>query len=88
MNSLTQPIPEVVVSTVSEQTSFPFEDVDASLILDLLQQVEASDCINGKKFWKTYGTKWDSLTLEQRNKTVTFWRTNISNETRERYGHD
>ncbi len=60
----------------------PFDGVDPSVILAMLGNVKKEECINGKLFWKTYGVKWESLSIEQRNKTVVFWNTNITQEMR------
>lgn len=63
----------------------PFNGMDPSVVLSLLaSSVKKEDCINGRVFWKTYGVKWESLTVDQRNKTVVFWNMNISAEVRNR----
>jgi anti-sigma factor ChrR (cupin superfamily) len=48
----------------------PFESVDPSAILEQLATLEPEECLNGKKFWKTYGVKWETLRADQRNKTM------------------
>ena len=67
-------------SALNEQY-LPFSGIDRSIILSLLQSIPTDQCINGKCFWKTY-SKWEVLTVEQRNKAMVFWeKNNRSNKT-------
>jgi hypothetical protein len=59
----------------------PFEGIDPQHILDLIHKVPVAECISGKTFWSTY-KKWDILGDLQKGKTVLFWQTNLSNETK------
>ncbi len=64
--------------------SDPFQGVDPSIIIAQLLLVPPQDCINGKAFWKSYKGKWEDLSSDQKNKTVIFFETNITNEVRQR----
>lgn len=68
-------------SALNEQY-LPFSGIDTSIILSLLQSIPTDQCINGKCFWKTY-SKWEVLTVEQRNKAMVFWEKNITEATRQ-----
>jgi hypothetical protein len=68
-----------VLSTIDE----PFDGINPSDVLPLLLSLPATDCLNGKIFWKSY-KKWESLTPEQKNKCAQFWKHSISSHVRNR----
>ena len=50
----------------------PFDGIAPSKVIPLLLALPASDCFQNKAFWKTY-SKWENLSVEQKNKTMAFW---------------
>jgi hypothetical protein len=63
-----------------------YEGVDLNLnfMIAELKKLSPAETINGKLFWKSYSNSWSTLSNEQRNKSITYWRTNITQETRNR----
>lgn len=59
----------------------PFEQLSPQLFVDAFHKLPLAAIKSGKPFWKTF-LKWDKLSIEQRNKTVLFWRHNIVEEAR------
>jgi hypothetical protein len=62
----------------------PFEGIDPSLIVKLLQKLDPEETISKKPFFKSYPAKWESLTTDQRNKTQSFWNLNLTDQVRAR----
>mmetsp|Transcript_20610 Transcript_20610/g.18761 ORF Transcript_20610/g.18761 Transcript_20610/m.18761 type:complete len:143 (+) Transcript_20610:61-489(+) len=67
---------------INETIEIPFEGIDPNVIIQNLQKIDIKDCLNGKQFWKTYG-KWELLSLDQRNKAIVFWKSNINEAKRQ-----
>jgi hypothetical protein len=65
------------LEAITTDSSMPFAGIDTIHIISLLQTVPNNECINGKGFWKTYG-KWESLSLDQRNRALYFWNNNLT----------
>jgi len=70
------------LEAITTDSSMPFAGIDTIHIISLLQTVPNNECINGKGFWKTYG-KWESLSLDQRNRALYFWNNNLTDATRQ-----
>lgn len=63
--------------------SIPFEGMDPSLMIKYLKGVDASKCLNGKRFWSTYPSRWEVLSKPQKDKAAVFFESNLSSTTRE-----
>ncbi len=46
-------------------------------MLKHLREVKAEKTVNGKAFFKSY-IKWEELSPTQRNKTISFWVSNLT----------
>jgi hypothetical protein len=64
----------------NQLTASPFEGIDPSNIIPLLIDLPAIDCYKNRAFFKSY-SKWESLSTDQRDKTVSFWQ-NLSPDVR------
>ena len=62
----------------------PFEGVDCNKILEQLHTVQPHEAKDGKAFFKTYGNKWEALSTQQRNRTLIYWLTQLTEEVRQR----
>jgi hypothetical protein len=63
-----------------QATSSPealFHLLDKVLLLKHLRDLKAEKTINGKPFYKSY-MKWEDLNQTQRNKTISFWVSNLT----------
>jgi len=54
-----------------------FHLLDKAVLLNHLRELKAEKIINGKAFFKSY-IKWEELNPTQRNKTISFWVTNLT----------
>ena len=62
----------------------PFDGIHPNIILEELAKLSAEEVKDGKKFYKSYGNKWEKLTAEQRNKVFAFWNTAIDSSVQNR----
>jgi len=58
-----------------------FHCLDKSLLLKHLRELKPDETVNGKAFYKSY-VKWEDLNQTQRNKTIIFWVTNLTDGVR------
>jgi hypothetical protein len=58
-----------------------FYSLDKSLLLKHLRELKADKTVNGKAFYKSY-VKWEDLNQTQKNKTICFWVTNLTDGVR------
>ena len=62
---------------VNGQPEALFHSLDKSLLLKHLRELKPDKTVNGKAFYKSY-VKWEDLNQTQRNKTISFWVTNLT----------
>ena len=70
-------------SSILPANEEPFDGINPSDVIPLLLALPVTECKDGRSFWKSY-KKWESLTPEQKNKSVQFWKHSISQEVRNR----
>ena len=58
-----------------------FHLLDKTLLLKHLRELKAEKTVNGKAFYKSY-VKWEDLNQTQRNKTISFWVSNLTDGVR------
>ena len=58
-----------------------FQLLDKTLLLKHLRELKAEKTVNGKAFYKSY-VKWEDLNQTQRNKTISFWVSNLTDGVR------
>jgi hypothetical protein len=66
---------------VNGQPEALFHFLDKSLLLKHLRELKPDKTVNGKAFYKSY-VKWEDLNQTQRNKTISFWVTNLTDGVR------
>lgn len=77
-------LPKVAaICTPSPTKTEPFEGMHPQTILDLCLAVPAGDCLDGKRLWASY-KKWSKMSETQKQKTVTWFNTNLFDSVRER----
>jgi hypothetical protein len=54
-----------------------FHLLDKTLLLKHLRELKAEKTVDGKPFYKSY-VKWEDLNQTQRNKTISFWVSNLT----------
>jgi hypothetical protein len=62
---------------VNGQPEALFHLLDKSLLLKHLREFKPEKAVNGKAFYKSY-VEWEDLNQTQRNKTISFWVTNLT----------
>jgi hypothetical protein len=72
---------EVELAASRQPAEALFHCLDKSLLLKHLRELKPDETVNGKGFYKSY-VKWEDLNQTQRNKTIIFWVTNLTDGVR------
>ena len=76
------PVLETAASTLAP-IFYEGVELNLNVMIQELKKLNSSDTQNGKIYWKTYGN-WETQTNEQKNKSIIFWRNNITQDIRDR----
>ncbi len=70
-----------LINDVNGHSEALFHFLDKSLLLKHLRELKPDKTVNRKAFYKSY-VKWEDLNQTQRNKTIIFWVTNLTDGVR------
>jgi hypothetical protein len=81
-NIVTETETETEMTGETENTECVFSGMNVNFVLTELKKLLPSNTLNGKTFFMSYRS-WETISQEQKNKMVAFWKSNLKPEVRQ-----